>query len=228
MNEWGLRLRRWRLARRLPESPLTELLRSPMPRRSLSFAETEFLCLDIETTGLDPRTAEMLSVGWVVIRQARVEISTATSFIVRPEGAVGESATIHGLTDTHCESGLEIQTVLALIFQALQGRALVVHYAGLDKALLDRLSQNWFGGPVAVPLVDTLALERQRQDRRHHVNEKQSLRLGHLRRAYHLPAYGQHNCLTDAIATAELLLAMVATHGDINTTTLGNLAVWRL
>lgn len=222
-----MRLRRWRLARRLPESPLTELLRIPLPRRTLAVAETEFLCLDIETTGLDPRTAEMLSVGWVVIRQARVEISTATSLIVRPEGAVGDSATIHGLTDTQCESGLGIETVLAQIFQALHGRVLVVHYAGLDKALLDRLSQYFFGGPMVVPLVDTLAWERQRQERRHHVSDTQSLRLGDLRRAYHLPAYGQHNCLTDAIATAELLLAMVATHGDVNKTSLGDLITWR-
>lgn len=227
MNELAMRLRRWRLARRLRESPLTELLRTPMPSRALSFSETEFLCLDIETTGLDPRTAEILSVGWVVIRQARVEISTATSVIVRPEGAVGDSATVHGLTDTHCETGLGIQDALAQVFQALHERALVVHYAGLDKTLLDRLSQQLFGGPVIVPLVDTLALERKRQERRHHVSEQQSLRLGDLRRAYHLPAYGQHNCLTDAIATAELLLAMVATHGDVNTTRLGDLTAWR-
>ncbi|MDH3274702.1 MAG: exonuclease domain-containing protein [Gammaproteobacteria bacterium] len=220
-----MRLLRWRLARRLEENALTELLRAPMPRRSLPFADTEFLCLDIETTGLDPRTAEMLSVGWVVIRQARVELGTATSLLVRPDGNVGHSATVHGLTDTQCESGLEIHDVLARTFQALHGRALVVHYSGLDKALLDRFSLALFGGPVPVPLVDTLALERQRRERRHHVNEQQSLRLADLRRAYHLPVYGQHNCLTDAIATAELLLAMVATHGDVNRTRLGDLVV---
>lgn len=225
MNDWAMRLRRWRLARRLQENALAELLRGPLPRRSNLFADTEFVCLDIETTGLDPRTAEMLSVGWVVIRHARVEIGTAKSFIVRPDGNVGHSATVHGLTDTQCETGLEIYDVLTRIFQALHGRALVVHYAGLDKALLDRLSLGLFGGSIPVPLVDTLALERQRRERRHHVNEQQSLRLADLRRAYHLPVYGQHNCLTDAIATAELLLAMVATHGDVDRTRLGDLLI---
>lgn len=225
MNAWALKLRRWRLARRLPESPLTELLRSPLPRWSSPFIDTEFVCLDMETTGLDPRRAEMLSVGWVLIRQAQVEVGTAASFIVRPHGEVGHSATIHGLTDTHCEAGLEVPSVLSLLFGALQGRAMVVHHAGLDKALLNRLSLEFFGGPVPVPLVDTLALERKRRQRRHHIDEKQSLRLADLRRAYHLPAYGQHSCLTDAIATAELLLAMVATHGDVDRITLADLTV---
>jgi len=209
----ALKLRRWFAGRRAGDGALGRLFSSPLPAASSSFTGTEFLCLDIETTGVDARKAEMLSIGWVLIRAARVEMETAETCIVRPPGEVGESATVHGLTDTLCEAGEDVQGVLERLLEMLCRRVLVVHYAGLDKALLDRLCRRHFGAPLLVPVVDTLALERRVHDRRHHLDEQQSLRLSELRRAYHLPHYSQHDALADAIATAELLLAMVAARG---------------
>jgi len=46
------------------------------------------------------------------------------------------------------------------------------------------------------------------------------LRLSDLREAYNLPRYNAHDCLVDAIATAELLIAIAAHRGD---TSLGEL-----
>lgn len=223
MKDWRLKFERWRLARRVAGNPLADLLDSPLPLPSTPFDEAEFVCLDVETTGLDPRSAEMLSAGWVIIRGARAQMQTAESYIVRPPGEVGDSATVHGLTDTLCEAGDQVTNVLTRLLVALHERTLVVHFAGLDKALLDRLCLEHFGGPLSVPVVDTLALEHRLQRRRHHIDEKQSLRLSALREAYNLPRYGQHDCLGDAIATAELLLAMVATRGAAERIRLGDL-----
>lgn len=209
----ALKLRRWLARRRVGDEATARLLSASLPSASASFVDTEFLCLDIETTGVDARTAEMLSIGWVLIRGARVEMASAEACIVRPPGEVGESATVHGLTDTLCEAGEEVTSVLRRLLQVLRDRVLVVHYAGLDKALLDRLCRRHFGAPLLVPVIDTLALERRAQSRRHHLDEQQSLKLSALRRAYNLPHYSQHDALADAIATAELLLAMVAGRG---------------
>jgi DNA polymerase-3 subunit epsilon len=140
-------------------------------------------------------------------------MATAEACIVRPPGEVGESATVHGLTDTLCGTGEEVTSVLERLLEVLEDRVLVVHYAGLDKALLDRLCRRHFGVALLVPVVDTLALERRAQSRRHHLDEQQSLKLSELRRAYNLPHYSQHDALADAIATAELLLAMAAARG---------------
>jgi DNA polymerase-3 subunit epsilon len=213
MKLTALKLRRWFAGRRAGDESLARLLSAPLPAASSSFVDTEFLCLDVETTGVEARTAEMLSIGWVLVCRARVEMETAESCIVRPPGEVGESATVHGLTDTLCEAGEDVRTVLQRLLEVLTGRVLVVHYAGLDKALLDRLCRQYFGAPLLVPVVDTLALERRARSRRHHLDERQSLRLSALRRAYNLPHYSQHDALADAIATAELLLAMAAARG---------------
>jgi len=223
MKHRWLGFKRRRLHGRGFASPMNELLESLVPARADSFADIEFVSLDIETTGLDATVADMLSVGWVVIRNGIVDLSTAASYIVRPSSGVGDSASVHGLTDTIVEAGYDWPVVLNKIIETLSGRVLVVHHAGLDKALLDRMCRERFGCPLPVPVVDTLALEHRRQKRRDHADSGRSLKLSDLRDAYQLPRYNAHDSLVDAIATAELLVAMVATNLRRDAATLADL-----
>lgn len=207
--QW-LHARRWVLSHSSLREPLRSMLGSKLPHRSQSFEQTEFVALDIETTGLNPATAQMLSVGWVLIRNGRIALSTAESHLVRPSRGVGTSASVHGLTDTIVLQGEAWGEVLDQVVRVLAGRVLLVHYAGLDKLLLDRLSLRRYGARLFVPLVDTLALELRDQQRRHHIESRKSLRLSELRAHFGLPRYSAHDSLVDAISTAELLMAMVA------------------
>lgn len=225
MSLLSLRLKRWRANRRDLQAPMQQLVARSIPGPATPFGELEFVALDLETTSLDPASADILSVGWVVIRSGRVDLKTATSCLVRPSGDVGSSASVHGLTDTVVEGGQDWSIVLGKIVEALTGRVLLVHHAGLDQALLDRLCRQRFGAPLLVPVVDTLALEHRRQRRRHHVDEARSLRLPDLRTEYGLPTYAAHDSLVDAIATAELLIAMVAHNDGAANTRLRDLCV---
>jgi DNA polymerase-3 subunit epsilon len=101
--------------------------------------------------------------------------------------------------------------ILDKIVETLPGRALVVHHAGLDKTLLDRMCRQRYGARLLVPVVDTLAIELRRQRHRHHVDSDRSLRLPALREEYGLPRYSSHDCLADALGTAELLSAIIKT-----------------
>lgn len=215
-----LKTRRWLSRRRHLAAPFDEFVAADLPGPSDLFADTEFVSLDIETTGLDPASADMLSVGWVVVRNGRIDLESAESHIVRPSGNVGESASVHGLTDTVVGTGLDWGIVLDKIVSVLTGRVLVVHHAGLDHALLDRMCVQRYGSRLLVPVVDTLAIEHRRRRHHHHIDTNSSLRLSDLRDAYGLPRYSAHDCLVDAIATAELLLAIAAHR---RSGTLGNL-----
>ena len=191
---------------------MRELLEVSVPAGGASIDEVEFVTLDIETTGLDAATADMLSVGWAVLKAGRVNLGTAETHIVKPDGEVGASATVHGLTDTVVEAGLPRNAVIDKVVSVMRGRVLLVHHAGLDKGLLDRLCMQQYGCPLLVPVVDTLALESRRRQRQHHLESGSQLNLSALRDYYNLPRYAAHDCLVDAIATAELLLAMRSRH----------------
>jgi DNA polymerase III epsilon subunit-like protein len=128
------------------------------PAPSTSFDDAELVCLDIETTGLDPATVDMLSIGWVLIRGGRVDLSTAESHVVKPSGGLGNSPSIHGLTDSVVDQGMSPEEAMERVIEVLTGRILVVHHAGLDKKLLDRFCRQQFGDKLLVPVIDTLAL----------------------------------------------------------------------
>ncbi|MEM7611683.1 MAG: exonuclease domain-containing protein [Pseudomonadota bacterium] len=193
---------------------MRRLLDAPLPRGRDTVSEHELVCLDMETNGLDAASVDMLSVGWVIVRNGQVDVSSATRRLLNANSEVGDSATVHGITDTDLTRGISLTDALDQVVTALTGRILVVHHAGLDKAVLDRLCRVHYGCRLIVPVIDTLALAIARSHRQHHLASRQSLRLPDLREHYGLPYYAAHDCLVDALATAELLLAMLAHHGE--------------
>jgi DNA polymerase-3 subunit epsilon len=223
MSNFWLTLQRWRARKRSADPAYRAFIDRHPPAPGTAFEDAELVCMDIETTGLDPATADMLSIGWVLIRSGRVDLSTAESHVVKPTGDVGESASVHGLTDTVVNLGMDPTRAMLRVIEVLAGRVLVVHHAGLDKGLLDRLCKAQFGDRLLIPIVDTLALEHRREKRKHHLDENRSLRLPDLRSHYNLPWYRGHDCLMDAVATAELLVAMVAAQESKDRTTLADL-----
>jgi DNA polymerase-3 subunit epsilon len=205
-----LALKRWKAGHQSGDERYKALVETPPPSASSRFEDAELVCLDIETNGLDPATVDMLSIGWVLIRDGRVDLSTAESHVVKPRGGLGDSPSIHGLTDSVVDLGISPEEAMERVIEVLTGRVLVVHHAGLDKRLLDRFCRQQFGNKLLVPVIDTLALENHRKSRHHHLEDTRSLRLPDVRAHYNLPWYRGHDCLVDAISTAELLLAMVA------------------
>ena len=205
-----LALKRWKAGHQSADERYRAFLKASPPAPGTRFEEAELVCLDIETTGLDPATVDMLSIGWVLIRGGRVDLSTAESHVVKPAGGIGNSPSIHGLTDSVVDKGISPGEAIERVIEVLAGRVLVVHHAGLDKRLLDRFCRKQFGDKLLVPVIDTLALENRHKSRHHHLEDTRSLRLPDLREHYNLPWYRGHDCLGDAISTAELLIAMVA------------------
>jgi DNA polymerase-3 subunit epsilon len=214
-----LALKRWNAGRRSADESYKSFLDASPPAPGTPFGKAELVCLDIETTGLDPATVDMLSIGWVIIRGGKVDLSTAESHVVKPSGGIGDSPAIHGLTDSVVDQGIAPEEAMERVLDVLTGRVLVVHHAGLDKKLLDRLCKDQFGNKLLLPVIDTLALENHHKSRHHHLEDTRSLRLPDLRKHYNLPWYRGHDCLGDAIATAELLIAMVANRDGPTTLT---------
>ena len=205
-----VRRRHSALRKKAVPEPVADYLSAPLPDVNADWRRTRFLALDIETTGLDPKSDAMLSVGWVGIANGQVLLETAETWLVKPDTDVGQSAAVHGLTDTLVGEGLPESVVLQKVVTALKGRVLLVHYAGLDKGLIDRLCREQYGLVLPMYVTDTLALEIKRQRSQHHTAPNRELRLAQLREQYSLPAYNAHDCLIDALATAELFLAMAA------------------
>ena len=194
-----------------------------MPGPATPASELRLLAIDVETTGLDPARDVVLSIGFVPVDGRTITLGGARSMLLRGVASVGQSATIHHLTDDAVSAGLERAEALSVTLAALAGRVLLAHHAPIELQFLSRACVEEFGAPFVSPAIDTMLLQNRIVapgfDDEARVDE---LRLWNARGRYGLPRYGAHAAATDALACAELYLAQVAELGG--TPTLKSLA----
>jgi DNA polymerase-3 subunit epsilon len=205
--------RRQAAAQQAPPGPLRDFLSTPPPGGDTLLADLPLLAVDIETTGLDAARDHVLAIGWAPVDGASIDLSGARRLVLRAEAEVGQSATIHGLTDDDLAQGVPPVQALEEVLRALTGRVLLAHHASIETDFLATACRKAFGVPLLTGSVDTLVLQhRLLTEGAGAVEEPRpgALRLWAARERYGLPLYQAHEPLTDAIACAELYLAQTA------------------
>lgn len=208
----GPQARREEALRRAAPGPLLDYLSVPFPEDDVPLDELPMLALDLETTGLDVRRDRVLSAGFVPVDGPRIDLGGARHLVVRDDAGVGQSATVHGLTDDVVATGEPLEEVVAEVLEALRGRVLLAHFARIEVGFLDAVCRQAWGAGMPCVVVDTLELER-----RAHANPwgppadvAGGLRLFRARERRGLPQYKAHHALVDALACGELYLAQAA------------------
>lgn len=172
-------------------------------------ARLPLLSVDLETTGLSPGQDRVLAIGWVPVTGGRIELAGARRVLVDHDDP-GAAVTIHGITHDDLAEGLPLREALALLDEALAGRALLGHHAPMDVGFLEAAHRSVGEPPLAVPVVCTLQLERRLLTRGGRGLSPGALRLWRARDRRGLPTVRAHDALEDALAAAELYLAQVA------------------
>lgn len=195
------------------------------PDPSTPVEELPCLAIDVETTGLDPNHDVVLSIGFVPVDGLSIVYSGARHMVVRAATEVGQSATVHGLTDDMIADGTPEDGAVITTLSALSGRVLLAHFARIEVNFLSRICERLFGAPLAVPVIDTLELHNRLIapgfDDEARGNQ---LRLWNARTRYGLPVYAAHEALMDAVACAELYLGQVAEFSQVKPQTLKTLS----
>ena len=198
---------------------LKEFYLSTFSDASASVKDIPFVALDFETTGLNSKTDDIVSVGLVPFTLARIYCKQSKHWVVQPRRNLSESSiVIHGITHNDVDNAPDFDNIIAPLLDALRSKVIVVHYAAIERgffnsALLLRLKEH-----IEFMVVDTMELERRALKAKQGLigqlfNTKLgSLRLNDCRKRYSLPAYEGHHALTDALATAELLQAQLRHH----------------
>lgn len=174
------------------------------------FKQAEFLVLDFETTGLSPKKDRVLSMGYTLLSQQRIQLGKSAHYYIRhTEMIPDETVIIHHITEQEAAQGLPIKDIFPLLLQKLSGKFLVAHYADIEVGFLQQIALSLYQTPLPLRVVDTLQLAYQKKYRQSLHIPPNALNLFTLREGYQLPRYKAHNAMSDAVATAELLLAQV-------------------
>ncbi len=175
--------------------------------------ETVYWCVDLEVSGLDPRKGEILAVGMVPVRGGSIRYGELFYTLVRPETRMGwEGVEAHGLIPADLSAAPRWEEVLEEVDRRVREGVLVVHGAHLDLLFLREAYRRAGWVWPRPPVVDTVRL-LQRLDGRlrwlYGEMEENGWELARARRLVGLPSYPRHHAGTDAVATAELFLALV-------------------
>jgi DNA polymerase-3 subunit epsilon len=165
----------------------------------------EWVSLDCETTGLNTRTDEIISIGAVRIVGKRIMTSERLELLVRPErGVSAESVRIHRLREQDVAQGLPIDEAMKQLMRFIGSRPLVGYYLEFDVAMLNRAIWPILGQGLPQPKIEVsglyydykfkqLPLLKQRE------NADIDLRFATLMEDLGLPLRDAHDALNDAV-----------------------------
>lgn len=193
-----------------------------------SIADTPFVVLDTELTGLDERKDDIVSIGAVRMRGGRLEVGGSFHELVNPKAALdARSVVIHGITPSQVEARPPIDGILAAFMAYVGDGVLVGHCLPVDLAFLNREARRLTGAPFRNRRVDTLSLSAWlRQRHAEHpafAGPPQGLGLFELARAFDIPVVEGHTALGDAYLTAKVFQRLLPLAAQAGVTDLASL-----
>src|SRR6187431_1616250 len=165
--------------------------------------DAELVVFDLETTGLSAARDRMCEIGAVRVKALALEETFET--LVRPGVALPPTIVrLTGLRDEELRSAPRPELAVRR-FLAFSGDApLVAHNARFDVGFLDRAVAELTGKRVAAPVIDTVWLARRLLHRR-----SERFSLSQLAHFFGTSCDPCHRALPDALATAEILVALL-------------------
>ena len=168
----------------------------------------ELVVLDTETTGLNPKRDEILSIGAVKVKGDRILTSQSFEMFLKPSRAIStESIKIHHIRPCDLNHAIEPLEGVQKFLEFIGNRPLVGYYLEFDTAMLNRLIKPWLG--ITLP-------NRQIEVSGLYFDKKIALipqgnidlRFDTILRDLNIPRMGQHNALNDAIMTAMVYIKL--------------------
>ena len=171
-----------------------------------SWREASFAVVDLETTGLDPRTNEVLSVGVVPVDGGRIILGRSFYRTVRPLiPPDSRTVVIHGIRPVDAAAARPADEVASELVEQLGDRILVAHVADIERGFLTPWLRD--AGYQPGRMVDTDVLARLVIARHGGPLVEAHVGLGAAAAHFELPEQRRHHALGDALTTAQLFLA---------------------
>lgn len=173
----------------------------------------EFVSLDCETTSLNPKQAELVTIAATKIINNK--IITSEPFHIRlkaPQSLNEQSVRIHKMRHHDLEDGYCEAEGLTKLLDFIGNRPLVGYHIRYDKTILDRAYKKHFGFPLPNPLIEVSHLYHERIERLL-PNAYCDLSLEAICQHLDLPIQDRHDALQDTITAA--LIYVRLTYGSL-------------
>ena len=116
-----------------------------------------FVALDSETTGLNPLTDRIITIGAVAVQDGDIVLDDSFEALLRVEKNTS-AVTVHGITRDETRSGLDEPEAVQRFLDYLQDGVIVGHHIGHDISTLNAACQRHWGIELRNRSLDTMDL----------------------------------------------------------------------
>jgi len=168
----------------------------------------EFVSFDCETTGLNVKKDEILSIGAVKIIHDKIELSDSFEKFVTPENHIGEeSIKIHHIRPCDLENSVEAKVAIEEFLHFIGNRTLIGYYIKFDIAMINRYAKQLIGTTIPNKSIELSSMYYKRYQKQSS-HEFVDLKFDSIMESLNLPRLGQHDALNDAVMSAMMYLKL--------------------
>jgi DNA polymerase-3 subunit epsilon len=171
--------------------------------------EDEVVSIDCETTGLDTKRDEIISVAAIKIRGDRILTSESFNTMVRPRVAISaEAIKVHRLREADVANAPTMAEILPDLLHFIGGRTIIGYYIDFDLAMLDNHVAEMIGIGLPNPTIEVSGLYYERKYGDAPPGTQIDLTFASILRDLKLPLFNQHDAYSDALMTAMIYVSL--------------------
>jgi DNA polymerase III subunit epsilon len=169
----------------------------------------EAVAIDCETTGLDPRQDDIVTVAAVHIRGARILAASRFEAMVKPAAKMNvEAIKVHRLREGDVAGGRTMEEVLPELLRFIGSRPLVGYYLEFDLAMINKHARQLIGIELPNRRIEVSGLYYERKYGDAPRGMEVDLTFTAILADLGLPILDQHDAFSDALMTAMMYVAL--------------------
>ena len=169
----------------------------------------DLVVIDCETTGLNVRTDDVVTIAAIKIRGNRILTSEHFEAVVHPDSEMGaEAIKIHRLRRSDVEAAPIVWKMLPSFLRFIGARPLIGYYLDFDIAMLDKYILPLVGIELPNERIEISRLYYERKYGNAPPNTSIDLSFAAILRDLNIPPRAQHDAFDDALMTAMMFVEL--------------------
>lgn len=163
-----------------------------------------FVIFDTETTGLNPKSDRILSIGTVAVKDFQIDIADSLECYLKQEKFNKETVEIHGLLKEGNKEKLEETDAIIAFLAHVKNSILVAHHVAFDVAMINKALKRMDLPKLKNKVIDTGHLYKKTK----YLNDNKHYSLDELCKAFKIRMHDRHTASGDAYLTSILFLKL--------------------
>ena len=177
----------------------------PTPRLDQPLHASRYVVVDVETSGLNTARDHLIAIGAVAVTHGRIQLNDSLEIVLQQtQASAKDNILIHGIGGTVQREGTPPADALLTFLEYLGKAPLIAFHVAFDQTMINRALKHFLGLKFEHAWADLAYVAPALHPR----IARHTRSLDDWMGLFGISNYARHNALADALATAELLLAL--------------------